>query len=67
MSSDHKQVNASVRYQLVTGTDTSAPYRYAIRDSWEEVADDAVNMGAADWVTNAELKLRPGAKIERVK
>lgn len=67
MSSDHKQVNVSVRYQLVTGINTDTPYRYAIRDSWEEAADDAVNMGAADWVTSAELKLLPGTKIERVK
>lgn len=56
----------TIRYQLITGLDTDAPHRYVIRDTWEEAADDAVNMGVADW-DNHVLLLQYGSQIKAVR
>lgn len=67
MTTDHKQNNSAVHYQLVTGLDTDAPYRYAVRDTWEEAADDAVNSGWAEWKSKHELTLERFARIDRIR
>lgn len=67
MTADHKQVNSTVRYQLIIEQHNKDPLIHFVRDTWEEAADDAVNTGWAEWENEHVLKLKDGAKIERVR
>lgn len=69
MTTDFKQANAAVRYQLVAiSKDGKDDYAVApIRDTWEEAADDAVNMDWADWESQHVLKLKDGVTIKRIR
>lgn len=68
MTADFKQTNSTVRYQLIVGIEgTDHEHSYALRDTWEEAADDAVNAGEAEWESQHVLKLKDGAQIKRIR